>query len=88
MLRSLLDGGTIFGIRGTYRQRYICDICENIGAIFGNMMGVEVKVDIKLTQLKLAAQRTAKIQDSGKREAIERHLKALKSIISETDAYK
>ena len=52
------------------------------------MAGDEAKLDIKLTQLKLAAQWTAKILDSGKQETIERHLKALKSTISETDGYK
>ena len=39
------------------------------------MASEEEKLGTKLTQLRLAAQRTRKILDAGKREAIERHLK-------------
>ena len=48
----------------------------------------EEKLGTKLTQLRLAAQRTGKVLDAGKREAIERHLKALQTTISETDRQK
>ncbi|CAB3993773.1 Hypothetical predicted protein [Paramuricea clavata] len=48
----------------------------------------EAKLDTKLTQLRLTAQRTVKILDAGKRETIEQHLKALQTTISETDQYK
>ena len=52
------------------------------------MASEEEKLGTKLTQLRLAAQRTGKILDTGKREAIERHLKALQTTISETDQQK
>ena len=52
------------------------------------MAGEEGKLETKLTQLTLAAQRTEKILDSGKQEAIERHLKGLKATISEADQHK
>ncbi|CAB4037146.1 Hypothetical predicted protein, partial [Paramuricea clavata] len=52
------------------------------------MANEEAKLDTKLTQLRLTAQRTWKILDAGKRETIERHLKALQTTISETDQCK
>ncbi|XP_046841042.1 uncharacterized protein LOC124435137 [Xenia sp. Carnegie-2017] len=52
------------------------------------MANDEAKLNIKLTQLKLSAQRTAKILDSGKRETIERQLNALKTTINEADNFK
>ncbi|XP_046858562.1 uncharacterized protein LOC124452011 [Xenia sp. Carnegie-2017] len=51
------------------------------------MANDEEKLNIKLTQLKLSAQRTAKILDSGKRETIERQLNALKTTINEADNF-
>ena len=47
------------------------------------MASDEDKLDTKLTQLRLTAQRTGKILDAGKQEAIERHLKALQTTIGE-----
>ena len=52
------------------------------------MANEESKLDTKLTQLKLAAERTGKILDANKQGEIERHLKALQTIISETDQCK
>ena len=52
------------------------------------MANEEAKLDTKLTQLRSTAQRTGKILDAGKRETIERHLKALQTTISETDQCK
>ena len=49
------------------------------------MVSEETKLETKLTQMKLAAERTVKILDASKQGAIERHLKALQAIISETD---
>ena len=49
------------------------------------MASEETKVETKITQMKLAAERTGKILDASKQGAIERHLKALQAIISETD---
>lgn len=46
------------------------------------------KLDIKLTQLKLAVEKTASVLEKANQEAIERHLKALKVITSDVDEQK
>ena len=45
-------------------------------------------LDVKLTQLKLAVIKTGKILNKNNKEAIERHLTALKAISSEVEQHK
>ena len=55
------------------------------------MQSAEAKkaaLETKLTQLRITSERTEIVLTSGKREAIERHLVALKTTISKSDHWK